>query len=409
MQRTFWLKFALFNFVIVALLGVVMRYKIPYSLPLLDQKHVQEAHSHFAFYGWITNILYVLMTDYLLKNLPNLNVRKYRYLIIANLTASFAMLGLFIYGGYFWGSIAASAAALFVSFGFAYCFYMDSRKLQDTSKIWFLGGLFFAVISSAGVFNLGYMMSSNNVTQDWYLGSEYYYLHFQYNGFFIFSCIGLLLYSLKEAGSAIGAGENRLLFWLMFIGCLIGFGLSVLWLKLPMYIFVIIVIATLMQTAGAIMLYSFVKRSWVNLVLKWSPMQRFVLIFVGFAFAVKIALQLGSNIPALSQFAFGFRNVVIAYLHLVLLMCIATFLVSQILATNYFTIGKTLLLGLKIYLLGIFLQEALLGIMGVLSIKYISLPFSQHLLLAVAVLIFIGLVIMFFNLKTKNTQQISKI
>lgn len=27
MQRTFWLKFALFNFVIVALLGVVMRYK----------------------------------------------------------------------------------------------------------------------------------------------------------------------------------------------------------------------------------------------------------------------------------------------------------------------------------------------------------------------------------------------
>lgn len=409
MQRTFWLKFALFNFVIVALLGVVMRYKIPYSLPFLDQKHVQEAHSHFAFYGWITNILYVLLTDYLLKNLPNLNVRKYRYLIIANLTASFAMLGLFIYGGYFWGSIAASAAALFVSFGFAYCFYMDSRKLQDTSKIWFLGGLFFAVISSAGVFNLGYMMSSNNVTQDWYLGSEYYYLHFQYNGFFIFSCIGLLLYSLKEAGSSIGARENRLLFWLMFIGCLIGFGLSVLWLKLPVYIFLIIVIASLMQTAGAVMLYNFVKRSWTHLVLKWSPMQRFVLIFVGFAFAVKIALQLGSNIPALSQFAFGFRNVVIAYLHLVLLMCIATFLVSQILATNYFTIGKTLLLGLKIYLLGIFLQEALLGIMGVLSIKYISLPFSQHLLLAVAVLIFIGLVIMFFNLKTKNTQQISKI
>lgn len=402
MQRTFWLKFALFNFVIVALLGVLMRYKILYSLPFLDQKHVQEAHSHFAFYGWITNVLYVLIADYLKKNLPDLHLRKYRHLIVGNLIASFAMLGLFIYGGYFWGSIAASAAALFISFAFAYCFYVDSRKLHDASKIWFLGGLFFAVISSAGVLNLGYMMSSKNVTQDWYLGSEYYYLHFQYNGFFIFSCIGLLLYSLKEAGSAISLKENRLLFWLMFIGCLVGFGLSVLWLKLPIYIFVIIVIATLMQTAGAVMLYQFVKKSWTNLVLKWSPMQRFVLIFVGFAFAVKILLQLGSNIPAVSQFAFGFRNVVIAYLHLVLLMCIATYLVSQILATNYFTVGKSLLLGLKLYLLGIFLQEAVLGLMGVLSIKYIALPFSQHLLLAVAVLIFVGLIIIFLNLKAKE-------
>ncbi|MCB4235735.1 hypothetical protein LDL59_13420 [Kaistella anthropi] len=96
-------------------------------------------------------------------------------------------------------------------------------------------------------------------------------------------------------------------------------------------IFAVIVLGTLGQTAGAVILYGFVKKCWTKLVLKWSPMQRFVLLFVGFAFAVKIALQLGSNIPALNQFAFGFRNVVIAYLHLVLLMCIATFLVNQIL------------------------------------------------------------------------------
>ena len=28
MQRTFWLKFSVFNFFLVALLGVIMRYKI---------------------------------------------------------------------------------------------------------------------------------------------------------------------------------------------------------------------------------------------------------------------------------------------------------------------------------------------------------------------------------------------
>lgn len=402
MQRTFWLKFSVFNFFLVALLGVIMRYKILYSLPFLDQKHLQEAHSHFAFYGWITNVLYVLIMHYISKVNPLVKLRKYEYLIVINLAASFAMLGTFIYGGYFWASIAASTAALLTSFVFCYFFIRDSMKIQDASKIWFLAGLFFAVISSAGVFNLAYMMSSKNINQDLYLASEYYFLHFQYNGFFIFSCIGLLLYSMKEAGSPISEKKNKLLFWLMFLGCFIGVGLSVLWMKLPAALFILIVIATLGQTAGAVMIYDFVKKSWTNMVVKWSPMHRFVLLFVGFAFAVKIALQLGSNIPAVNQFAFGFRNVVIAYLHLVLLMCIATFLVNEILATNFFTISKPLLLGLKLFLLGIFLNEFLLGLMGIFSIKYISIPYSNHFLLYISLLIFIALLLIFVNLKTKK-------
>ncbi|MGV8915674.1 MAG: hypothetical protein ACOH1X_09540 [Kaistella sp.] len=401
MHRSFWLKFSVFNFFLVALLGVIMRYKILYSLPFLDQKHLQEAHSHFAFYGWITNALYVLILIYLGKVNSALNLKKYENLIIVNIIASFAMLGTFIYGGYFWGSIAASTVSLLCSFVFFYFFLKDSTKIQDASKIWFQAGLFFAVISSLGVFNLAYMKMSGNIKQDLYLGSEYYFLHFQYNGFFIFSCIGLLLFSLKEAVAPISESKNKLIFWLMFFGCLIGFGLSVLWMKMPVSIFTVIVIATIAQTIGAVLLYDFVKKSWGNLILKWSPMQRFVLIFAGFAFAVKIALQLGSNIPALNQFAFGFRNVVIAYLHLVLLMCIATFLINQILATNYFTITKQLLLGVKLLLLGIFLNEFILGLMGIFSIKYIAIPYANHMLLYVSLLMFVSIFWIFINMKTR--------
>lgn len=402
MHRSFWLKFSIFNFVIVALLGVIMRYKILYALPFLDQKHLQEAHSHFAFYGWITSAIYVLILHYLSKVNPEIHLKKYENLIIINLAASFFMLGTFIYGGYFWASILGSTVALLCSFVFCFFFYKDAHKIEDSSKVWFLAGLFFAVISSLGVFNLGYMKMSGNISQDLYLASEYYYLHFQYNGFFIFSCIGLLLFSLKEAGAEITKPENNRLFWLMFIGCLIGVGLSLLWMKIPTAIFVVIIIATIAQTVGAVLLYLFVKKSWINLVLKWSPMQRFVLLFAGFAFAVKTALQLGSNIPAVNQFAFGFRNVVIAYLHLVLLMCIATFLVNQILATNFFTITKQLLLGLKLLLIGIFLNEFILGLMGVFSIKYIAIPFSKEALLVISGLMFFALLWMFLNLKKRK-------
>ncbi|MGA9212065.1 hypothetical protein [Kaistella sp.] len=399
----FWLRFSVLNFLVVAVLGVLMRYKIAYSLPIVDQKHVQEAHSHFAFYGWITQVIYVLMIRYLHGVLSEQQLKKYHTLLIVNAVSAYIMIPSFVYNGYFWLSIIASTAALLTSFVFFFFLMRDLRNNQDLVKPWFLGGLFFAVISSAGVFGLSYMMVSGNLTQNLYLASTYYYLHFQYNGFFIFSCIGLLLQSLKEIGSEIVEKENKVIFWLLFIGCLIGFGLSVLWMKMSLWIFVAIILAAIAQTIGAVKLYILVKRNWVKLALHFSALQRFVLMYVGFAFFAKIVLQLGSTIPALSQFAFGFRNVVIAYLHLILLMCVSVFLINQILATNVFKMTKPVIIGLKLLLLGIFLNEAVLGLMGVFSIKYISIPFTPEILLGVSLLILISLGMILLNLKKKSS------
>lgn len=398
----FWLRFSVLNFLIVAVLGVLMRYKIAYSLPIVDQKHVQEAHSHFAFYGWITQIIYVLIIRYLHGILSEQQLKKYHTLLIANAISAYAMIPSFIYNGYYWASIAASTATLLISFVFFFFLLKDLKGKQDLAKPWFLGGLFFAVISSVGVFNLSYMMMSGNITQTLYLASTYYYLHFQYNGFFIFSCIGLLIYSLKQIGAEIGQKENKLIFWLMFFGCVIGFGLSILYMKMPMWIFIAIVIATLAQTLGSVKLYLVVKKNWTKLVLNFSPLHRFVLMYVGFAFFAKTLLQLGSNIPALSQFAFGFRNVVIAYLHLILLMCVSVFLINQILATNVFKMTKPVINGLKFLLLGIFLNEAMLGLMGIFSIKYVAIPFAAEILLGVSLLMMISLFVILVNLKKKT-------
>ncbi|MDP2454177.1 MULTISPECIES: hypothetical protein [unclassified Kaistella] len=397
----FWLRFSVFNFFLVAVLGVLMRYKIAYSLPIVDQKHVQEAHSHFAFYGWITQIIYVLMIRYLHGFLTEQQLKKYHTLLIVNAVSAFAMIPSFIYNGYYWASIAASTAALLTSFVFFFFLLNDLKGKKDLSKPWFIGGLFFSVISSVGVFGLSYMMSSGNMTQNLYLASTYYYLHFQYNGFFIFSCIGFLIHSLKEIGSEISEKENKMIFWLMFVGCVIGFGLSILWMKLPMWIFVVIIFGSIAQTIGAVKIYLMVKRNWAKLVLNFSALQRFVLMYVGFAFFVKILLQLGSNVPVLSQFAFGFRNVVIAYLHLILLMCVSAFLINQILAVNVFKMTKPVVNGLRLLLLGIFLNEAVLGLMGVFSIKYISIPFTPEILLAVSLLMMISLLVIFLSLKKK--------
>ena len=51
-KTTFWIRFSIFNLMLVALIGLLMRYKILFEFPLLDQKSLQHSHSHFAFAGW---------------------------------------------------------------------------------------------------------------------------------------------------------------------------------------------------------------------------------------------------------------------------------------------------------------------------------------------------------------------
>lgn len=399
------LKFSIFNFIIVALLGTIMRYKIAFSFPFLDQKHLQEAHSHFAFYGWITSCIYMLIFRYLTKINVHIKMRKYYILIGLNFFASFGLLFAFLYGGYFWLSIAFSTMALLISFFYFYFLIKDLKGYKENSKIWFLGGLFFAVFSSIGVFTLSYMMVANLLNPDFYLALTYFFLHYQYNGFFIFSCIGLLLFSLKESGISVSEKENRLIFYLLFIGCFVGYGLSILWAKLPMWFFILIIIATLLQTYGAIRLYLLVKKNWKVLTTQFTPLQRFVLFYVGVAFAAKIALQLGSNIPMVSQFAFGFRNIVIAYLHLVLLMCVATFLLNQILISGHFSITAKTNTGLKLFLLGVFLNEAVLGLMGVFSINYVAIPFANEILFGVSLLILLSITIIYLSLRFQKPRN----
>ncbi len=398
------LKITVFNLFIVSLLGVIMRYKIAFYFPFLEQKHIQEAHSHFAFYGWITSAIYLFIYKILKQNISTKKLVGFRNAIIINLFASYGMLFSFLYGGYYWLSIVFSAVALFCCFYFLFIFYKNYKNLETLSRIWFLGGLLFAVFSSLGVFSLSFMKITHNISQDLYLTSTFFYLHFQYNGFFIFSCIGLLINMLENIGAKLNSSEIYLTFWLLFFSCFIGFGLSVLWLELPIWLYLIIVLASIVQVSASIKILFWVKKNWMLIIEKFTPLERFILIFVGVAFFGKILLQLASTIPAVSQFAFGFRNVVIAYLHLVLLMCITGFLVLKLLISKIFILKNKFVLGIKLFLLGIFLNELVLGIIGIFSIKYISLPYSQYILFGVSILIMLSILIILMNSK-KNISQ----
>ncbi|MBP6758731.1 MAG: hypothetical protein KA133_05720 [Flavobacterium sp.] len=400
----FWLKISLLNLCIVATLGVLMRYKIGFEFPFLDQKYLQHSHSHFAFSGWLSHTLMVLMVYFLQTKIKDFNGNQYKNIIIANLICSYGMLISFIIEGYAFFSITFSTASLLVSYAFAYRFIKDLKLLDDDliAKSWLKAALFFNVISSLGTFYLAYIMASKNIVQDLYHCSIYYYLHFQYNGWFFFACMGLALGFLNIRKSEDPFYKTS--FQLFAAACIPAYFLSTLWLDLPLWLYVITIIAALIQVFTWFKLLLILVKTKKDSLQNYAPLLRYVLWFVSFAVSIKLVLQLGSTIPVVSQLAFGFRPIVIAYLHLVLLAIMSLFVLFYIYANHLIIINKNIKYGILLFSIGVLLNEIVLAVQGIASFSYIPIPYVNYILFGIAIILLIGIgTIAYFSIKkTKN-------
>ena len=390
-----WINIAFMNLLVVVSLGVIMRYKIAYYLPFIEQSNFLHAHSHFAFSGWVTQILIVLMWGFLYNYLPADSLKKYKWLIIANLLSAYGMLLSFPWEGYGIISILFSTISILVSYLFAVIFWVDLNKikLKTISIHWFKAALLFSVFSSLGVFFLSYMMANKIQHPNWFLVSTYYFLHFQYNGWFFFACMGLLSEQVK---SFISFSIQKKVFWLFALACIPAYFLSALWLPIPSWVYIIVVLAAAAELLGWIILLKSVILNNEALFKKISIQTKWLYILSAIALSIKLLLQLGSTIPFLSRLAFGFRPVVIGYLHLMFLGVISLFIIGYCKKNQYIITGRMGNIGITIFVSGIILNEFLLLIQGLSYMNYISVPAINELLLGAAVCMFTG--ILFLNL-----------
>lgn len=400
LNTKFWLKFSLINLCIVASLGVLMRYKIGFEFPYFEQKNLQHSHSHFAFVGWISHTLMVLMVYYLQTKIKDFLGNKYKKIIIANLVCSYGMLVSFIIEGYGFYSIFFSTASIFIAYYFGYQFIKDLKLLDDDllAKKWFKAAIFFNIVSSVGTFYLAYMMASKNFNQDLYLSSVYYYLHFQYNGWFFFACMGLIfgLFNLRKSEHAFYETTYKL----FATACIPTYLLSILWLDLPIWLYAIAVLGAMMQVFSWFRFLSVLWKTRKNSLENYSSLLKYILLFVGFSLSIKLLLQLGSTVPAISKLAFGFRPIVIAYLHLILLAIITLFLLFYIYANHLVFITKKIKYGILVFSIGVILNEIVLAIQGFASFSYIAIPYINEILFGISILLFIGITLTaYFSIK----------
>jgi hypothetical protein len=242
-------------------------------------------------------------------------------------------------------------------------------------------------------------MITKNYDQNIYLSSVYWFLHFQYNGWFLFASLGLLHHYLEKHN--VVYNYQNLVFLILVITCFPTFGLSVLWLKLPIPIYIVTVIASILQWAAWFLLLVNMKKIkdiWKNS----KGMGNYLLIFVAVAFSIKITIQLFSVHPDLSQLAFGYRNIVIAYLHLSLLAVTSVFLfgygiLNHLIVNNSMT--RASLWGIIVL---IFVTELVLGIQGFMSLSYTILPYSNVTMFLLSLFLCLSSLILFVTQMKKK-------
>ncbi|EOR93395.1 hypothetical protein ADIARSV_3474 [Arcticibacter svalbardensis MN12-7] len=391
-----WLTISFFNLLLVASLGIILRYKIAFYLPFVEQKFALHSHSHFAFSGWITQTLMVLLIHYLSLNLGPQIVKRYYWLLYANLITAYGMMVSFMLQGYGLYSITFSSLSIVVSYFFAIYYWKDLAqiKLKKVSHLWFKVALLFSVISSIGVFSLAYMMANAISNQNGHLSAIYFFLHFQYNGWFFFAGMGLLVSRLEQIKAA--TKTLRLIFILFCFACLPAYFLSIMWIKIPGITYITLV-AAVAQLIGWGLMLKLISNNRAFIRREFSKPGLVLLLLSAIALSIKLLLQSASVHPALSQLSYSFRPIVIGYLHLVLLAVISVFIIGYILSFKLVPVKRNFLTGVCVFVIGIIINEILLMMQGITALNYTIIPHIDLMLFTAAIILFAGIAMMFYS------------
>lgn len=400
-----WIRISLINLIFVALLGALMRYKIGFEFPLFNQKNIQHAHSHFAFSAWITQSLMVLILHNIQPILSIARSKQYRNLLIVNLVNAYFMMVSFSVSGYSVHSIVFSTISVCVAYVFAIWCFKDFKNLQNNQSVnWYKTAVVLAAISSVGTFGLAYMMATKSITLNTYLSSVYWFLHFQYNGWFFFAFMGVFISYLIKIQPDFRLPKST--FNLFLFSIIPTYGLSVLWLKLPVWIYIIVVLGAFAQTLGWIQVIRSLYQSKIAANPLINNVSKILFALVLISFTIKMALQLGSTVPSISKLAFGYRPIVIAYLHLVLLACFSVFIIAYSFANSLFKFNYISLIGIIFFVAGVFMNELVLAVQGIASFEYIIVPHVNGYLFTISLIILSGLLMLLLGQLKKS--QISQ-
>jgi hypothetical protein len=401
-----WMRWSLLNLLFVVLAGVFTRYKVTYSFPQVDFKNLLHAHSHFAFSAWASTALFSLIIAFFLK--AELQESKtFSRLFILNQICSYGMLVSFLLQEYGPVSITFSTLSIFVSYAYAWLIWKHTRTDGNTLSVKALRfALVCLVISSIGPFSLAYMEATHWFNLINFTGAVYWYLHFQYNGWFSFAVFAIVLRMLEAKNGRQLNARLKSFLNLMMMACVPLYLISILWIMPPLWIFILAGIGGFLQLIAVVLLLKefFVQKNEFK---KHSSLPGRHLLYISFfSLIIKLVLQFFCVFPELNKFVFGHRPVIIGYLHLVLVGFLSFFLIGMSLGKEVVSFKQNFAkTGLGIFVIGFLIQEFALLMDGIDNVLMIAMPFIPPVLFIAAFLMLSGILIFVFSQKKIITKS----
>lgn len=395
-------RLALGYFVLVAMLGLFLRWLMVSPIVGINFKYFLHAHSHVALLGW----LYCAFFAALLYIFPAVTAearKSFRRQFFLTQVSVLGMLFTFPVQGYALFSIIFSTMHILLSYWFARRYWRHVQLHVDshtyaTSLKYIGAALMFMVVSSIGPWAMGPIMAKGTIGGELYYSAIYFYLHFQYNGWFTFAVLGLLFWFLERHHIAFNRRWAMRGFWLLALACLPAYALSVLWTQPADWVYAIGYVSVAMQLAGLLYLAKVVRQVWAETVLLLKPWVRALAGMALFFFVLKLALQTASAFPYMAELAYKLRYFIIGYLHLSLLGFVSLFVLGFLLQQGFYRLGRYGGIGLSLFLAGFFATELMLFGQGTLLwLGLTALPSFNWLMFWASVPMPLGLGLLFLG------------
>ncbi|MAP55064.1 MAG: hypothetical protein CL605_09200 [Altibacter sp.] len=354
---------ALGYFFIIAFLGVIMRLYPIADIPA-PYRFIVHTHSHVALLGWVYTAITTLLVYAFLRNEATLKM--YNRIFWVTQVTILGMLFSFPFTGYALFSILFSTLFLIASYWFVSFFLKNvpiSKKRLPSFKLVRIS-LWYLILSSIGPWALGAIMTTLGNSSPWYRNAIYFFLHFQYNGWFIVALVGLFFVLLEDWGLKFPPSAFKKFFSLLNAGVILTFFLSVLWMEPHAIFYVLAGMGALLQVIAFGMLFVWVFKNRVTVKENLPGLVYSLLKVCGALLIIKLGAQLLGAVPPASKIISANIDYVISYIHWVFLGIVSLALLAFLKQFQLIRITKPIY---WLYLLGFFLTEILIFYRGTTS------------------------------------------
>lgn len=387
-----WVYISFINFGVASILGLLMRWAFLGDISPLSFRHLMHAHSHLAMLGWLFPML-VITYYHLFIDKTSIQSRYYNNVLLANQISVGLMTISFIIFGYNWISIAISSTQIIISYIIAVRIWKDTSTLSPNIKALVRWSLFWIVLSTLSIWLLPLIINTVGRNSDLYYMAVQFFLHFQFNGWFVFAALAILFHLLLTKGIIINQNIFQWFKILLITSCFLTYMLAVTWSHPEDVFFLTNSIGVVMQLLALALLFKLIGGQ--SVLSKFKGLSALLLFIAFLSFAIKILIQAAVVIPYVAVISYTIRQFVIGFIHLTLIGAISLAILASLSEEDIVIFeNKIIRYGLISFLVGLVGSELVLFSQGLmLWLEKGFMPAYFEIIFGISTLMSIGLII----------------